>query len=284
MKNMVDSKGMTNIMEATNTTEVTNAADTQLSFEIIDFHIHPFIKSENNMCVYENTVGSTEDIKKDLTRAGISRACGSVIHRIQSDGFDEIKELNDEALLIKEQLGSFYIPGIHIHPKFVKESCEELKRMYDKGVRLVGELVPYHMGWKDYYDNNLHEIYEYIEQLGMVVSVHTQSEDTLEIAVKTFPNIAFVAAHPGEKKSLMGHLDCMKKYENYYLDLSGTGIFRYGSISYAVSEVGSDRILFGTDYPICNPKMYVEAVLYEKLKDKDYEAIFSGNARRLLKL
>jgi hypothetical protein len=30
--------------------------------------------------------------------------------------------------------------------------------------------------------------------------------------------------------------------------------------------------------------MYVEAVLYERLKDQDYEDIFSGNAKRLLKL
>lgn len=118
----------------------------------------------------------------------------------------------------------------------------------------------------------------------MVVSVHTQSEDTLEMAVKTFPDIMFVAAHPGDKNSYLRHLECMKKYENYYLDLSGTGIFRYGSISYGVSKVGNERFLFGTDYPICNPGMYVQAVLYERLKDKDYEAIFSGNARKLLKL
>ncbi len=254
------------------------------SLEIIDFHIHPFIANENNLCKYENTVKNLDDLREDLLRAGISKACGSVIHNTQGFDFDEIRRLNDEAILVKEHLGEFYVPGIHIHPRFVKESCEELERMRNKGVGLVGELVPYFMGWEDYYDSNLHEIYKCIQELGMVVSVHTQSDATLEMAVKTFPDIMFVVAHPGEENTFLRHLELMKKYDNYFLDLSGAGIFRYGMIGYGISQVGSDRFLLGTDYPICNPKMNVQAVLYEKLKDKDYEAILSGNARRLLKL
>lgn len=261
-----------------------NIENKKTPFEIIDFHIHPFYKNESNVCFYEKTVERLEDIRVDLNRAGISKACGSVIDHVKCESFNDIRELNDEALLVREKLGDFYVPGVHIHPKFVKESCEELKRMHDKGVNLVGELVPYFMCWKDYYDSSLHEIYEYIEQLGMVVSVHTQSEDTLEMAVKTFPGITFVAAHPGERNSYYRHLECMEKYENYYLDLSGTGIFRYGSIGYGVRKAGNERFLFGTDYPICNPGMYVQAVLFEKLKASDYEAIFSGNAKRLLNL
>lgn len=261
-----------------------NTSNIKTPFEIIDFHIHPFIKNENNTCFYEKTVESVEDIREDLLRAGISRACGSVIHENKGDDFNGIIKLNDEAIIIREQLGEMYIPGIHIHPKFVEESCIELKRMHEKGVRIVGELVPYYMGWNDYYDNDLHEIYKCIEKLGMVVSLHTQSQDTMEMAVKKFPKINFVVAHPGDKKTFLRHLDCMEKYENYYLDLSGTGIFRYGMLSYGVKKAGSDRFLFGTDYPICNPGMYVQAVLYEKMQDKAYEAIFSGNAKRLLAL
>lgn len=261
-----------------------NISNKKTPFEIIDFHIHPFLKSKRNVCFYEKTVNNLEDISNDLIRAGISKACGSVIDHISYESFDHIRRLNDESILIEEKLGEFYLPGIHIHPNFVDESCQELKRMHEKGVRLVGELVPYFMGWENYYDKNMHEIYEYIEQLGMVVSVHTQSEDTLEQAVKTFPGITFVAAHPGDKNSYLRHLERMRKYENYYLDLSGTGIFRYGLISHGVNKAGSDRFLFGTDYPICNPGMYVHAVLFEKLRDKDYEAIFSGNAKRIMKL
>jgi len=59
------------------------------SFEIIDFHIHPFMTNKNNTCFYEKTVETLEEISKDLLRAGISRACGSVIHEVKGNNFNE---------------------------------------------------------------------------------------------------------------------------------------------------------------------------------------------------
>lgn len=252
--------------------------------EIIDFHVHPFYNSSRNVCFYDDTVNSLDDFVSDLKRAGISGICGSVIERMEVKSFDKIKALNDEALYIRDKLNGFYIPGIHIHPAFVKESIAELERMKNAGVRLVGELVPYFMGWENYYDENMAEIYSVIDDLGMVVSLHTQQEDTIEQAVNTYPNITFVAAHPGDKASFLRHIERIKKYPNYYLDLSGTGIFRYGLIGYGVNKAGSERFIFGSDYPICNPGMYVNAVLFEKLKDEDYTNILSGNAKRILSL
>ena len=78
------------------------------------------------------------------------------------------------------------------------------------------------------------------------------------------------------------HVGRMKKFPNLYLDISGTGLFRYGLLASSVKTVGSERILFGTDYPICNPRMYVQAVLGEHVTDKEKENILYGNAKRLL--
>lgn len=252
--------------------------------EIIDFHIHPFYNKSRNVCFYDGTVGTWQELMSDLQRAGISRVCGSVIERMDVNSFDDIKALNDEALLLRDKMQGFYIPGVHIHPAYVNESIAELERMSAEGVRLVGELVPYMMGWESYYDENMHRIYEKIDELKMVVSFHTIYEESIDKAVSKFSNITFVAAHPGDKAQFLRHLERIKKYDNYYLDLSGTGIFRYGLIAYGVKEVGSERLLFGTDYPICNPSMYVNAVLFEKLSDRDYDNIFCANAKRILEL
>jgi predicted TIM-barrel fold metal-dependent hydrolase len=53
-------------------------------------------------------------------------------------------------------------------------------------------------------------------------------------------------------------------------------------LSQLVNDVGAERILFGTDYPVCNPGVYVGGVLAEKITDSAKELIFSGNAKRLL--
>lgn len=255
--------------------------------DIIDFHIHPFIDEPTNVCMYRNTVSDWKQIKRDFRKCGISKVCGSVIPKKKLEkveSFTEVKSLNDEALALRDIFNGFYIPGVHIHPNFVKESCDELERVHNKGVRLVGELVPYFMGWENYFDDNMKEIYDCIDKLNMVVSVHTMSEETLEQAVKLFPNITFVAAHPGDKNTFFRHLERIKKYPNYYLDFSGTGIFRYGLIKFGVEQVGSERFLFGTDYPICNPKMYVSCVEFENISLEDKENIFFNNAKNILKI
>ncbi|MBR1442561.1 MAG: amidohydrolase [Firmicutes bacterium] len=253
-------------------------------FEIIDFHTHPFIEKEYNFCFYDDTVNSTEDFVKDMNESGISKFCGSVIKRKDIEDFAEIRKMNDEAVKLRDMLGDKYIPGIHIHPKFLEESIKEMNRMKEKGVKLIGELVPYLMGWDSYYDESMTEIYKEAQKLGYVISIHTKYEESMENAVKNFPEITFVAAHPGDRKVLDEHIERMKKYENYYLDLSGTGMFRYGMVRKLVKSVGSERLLFGTDYPICNPHMYVQAVIFEKISDRDKENIFSGTAKKLLEI
>ena len=94
----------------------------------------------------------------------------------------------------------------------------------------------------------------------------------------------FVFAHPGEAKRVNDHIDVMLECDNVYLDLSGTGLFRYGMLKYLVERVGAERILFGSDYPICNPNMYIHAVEFEKISDSDKELIFSQNAKMLLNI
>ncbi len=252
--------------------------------KIIDFHTHPFINEENNSCFYENTV-TKNNFKEILDNAGINHICGSVIYK--TNNFEHIKKLNREALKLMEIWGDFYTPGIHIHPYYIEESINELKFMSKKGIKLVGELVPYYNGWFNYYDKNMHTIYEEIDSLNMVISIHTDEKTDmkkLEEAVKNFKNINFVAAHPQEKDKLNKHIELLNKYNNYYLDLSGKGLNRLGMIKTLVNKCSSEKILFATDYPICNPKMYVEAVLAEIVKLNDIENIMYKNAERLLNL
>lgn len=252
--------------------------------KIIDFHTHPFIYKKNNTCFYNNTV-NCDNFKEILEKCGINQICGSVIYK--TENFNDIKKLNREALKLREKWGEFYIPGIHIHPNYIDESITELSYMANKGVKLVGELVPYFNGWKNYYDSDIHPIYEEIDSLNMIVSLHTDSSvdmKLLEESVKTFKNIQFVAAHPHQKEHYNKHIELLNKYDNYNLDLSGTGLFRFGMLKNLVSLAGSEKILFGTDFPICNPKMYIEAVLFEDLKDNEIENIMFRNAERLLNI
>ncbi len=261
--------------------------------EIIDFHTHPYETMGEYSCMYKDSFYlNREEAEAELRSVGITHICGSVIEggmkreAWEEDGFSYIQKLNDRALEIAEHYNGYCTPGFHVHPDYVKESCDEIERMYKKGVQLIGELVPYMHGWKDYSSRNFAEILDVAEQYHMILSYHTVEEEADQMAqmIAEHKKLIFVAAHPGQRVGYEKHIERITRYENAYLDLSGTGLFRYGMLCHGVKKLGSERILFGTDFPITNPGMYVQAVLYEHITDKDRENIFSKNARRLLSL
>ena len=258
--------------------------------KITDFHVHPYLEQSENLCTYKDDFQLTYlEARADLEKAGITKICGSVIGKAAFDpekGFEQIQQLNARALELKALYGDFYEPGFQIHPEFVKESLETLEFMHQNGYRLIGELVPYHHGWGERYDYGCKELMEILAlagEYGFVYSYHTMDQwEQMESAIAQNPKLTFVAAHPGEKNTYMKHLEILKKYDNAYLDLSGTGIFRYGMLREGIRQVGDEKFLFGTDYPIINPGMYVQAVCFEHFSDKSRENIFYKNAERIL--
>ncbi len=61
---------------------------------------------------------------------------------------------------------------------------------------------------------------------------------TNDFGYEDAPLGGFDNAHPGEYTTFMEHLARMQKYENAYLDISGTGLFRYGMLRYGIDKVG----------------------------------------------
>lgn len=258
-----------------------------MGFEIIDFHTHPFLDEETNICNHKGFIDmSAEETVNVFQKLGVSKICGSVISvrpPEKRNSWQEVKKNNDKALKLKELYGDFYIPGFHIHPLFPEESVKEMERMNSLGVRLIGELVPYLDGWSDYSSPEFSQLLKEAGKYNMIVSLHSQGNDEMDEMVKKHKDVLFVAAHPGEYGDFIRHIERMKMSENYYLDLSGYGMFRYGMLRRAIDSFGADRIIFGSDYPTCNPGMYIGGVVLDNLiKDTEKEKIFSSNAKKIL--
>lgn len=253
--------------------------------QIIDFHTHPFIFGDDNIKRYKDTADSLDAvIWEDKLRAGINIICGAVIHVTEKTSLENMLVSNAHAIQLAKEHPDEYVPGILINPNFIAESCAEIDKARAAGTYLIGESNPRRMDFKAYSEPACIEILEYGAKFGMIACCHSTTEEERDALCKALPHMPIVYAHPGERERIEMHIERMRKNENAYLDLSGTGLFRYGMLRYLIDKVGKDRILFGTDYPICNPAMYVHGVLYEKLTDDEYEAIFYKNAKRLLKL
>jgi predicted TIM-barrel fold metal-dependent hydrolase len=251
-------------------------------FEIIDAHIHPFLSPESNTKPFDSPE-THEEFFDDLALAGISKACGSVIRRLEKPEFSAIQALNREALELRDLYPDSYIPGINVHGKFPRESCEEIEKLHrEENIRWIGELVAYLMDYSDYASENMFRIYELAQDLQLPVNIHPDSLDEIEKVCRNFPKLNIVIAHPTSGPgTIKERVAFVKKHPNAYLDLSGSGVFRYGMLAYGIKQAGKHKFIFGSDYPICNPHMMVEGVLFERLSDDEFESVFSGNFKRL---
>ena len=254
---------------------------------IFDFHTHPFVNDAGNLCAHRDVIPmSREDIRPLFDRLGVGRIAGSVLLWDRSQPiWENLAACNNIALELREYFGEFYYPGFHIHPDHPAESLAELRRFADLGFRLVGELVPYFHGWSDYSSPAFDYLLDACREHGMVVNLHAQGEDEMDAMVRKHPDVTLVMAHPGEYPDYMRHLGRMDMSENYYLDLSGTGLFRQGMLARGIREKGAERFLFGSDYPTCNPAMFVGGVTLDPLiSPEEQEKILRTNGERLLGL
>ncbi|MBR5869782.1 MAG: amidohydrolase [Clostridia bacterium] len=255
-------------------------------YKIIDFHVHP----RYDFHLTNHGVDITNDrFRDDLQANGITAACGSVIFAsMQGQPLSMyesvIKDANRAAFSCREQWGDFYYPGIHIHPAFVKTSCEEISRAHAQGILLIGELVPYMMGWQSYSCPEMLEILSYAAELDMVVSMHPTNPQDMGALAAALPHLKLVYAHLSGYGQYEHHLDLMQKYENVYFDYSAHGSDFDGLLRKTIDRVGRDRILFGTDYPGVNPASDIAAVLYEDLTTDEAECVFYKNAAQLMNL
>lgn len=266
-----------------------------MEFEVLDFHTHPFRYPADNICRYKDHCAmDPRRIPDDLRAAGIGTFCGSVIRQrkdVAADlgvgendlsWWDVIHACNQEMLELREVLGPAYLPGMMVHPDFVQESLDEMEALHARGVRLVGELVPYFHGWEDYACPGFSKILDAAQDLHMIVSLHSMGEDAMDAMARAHPGCTIVFAHPGDGEPVARHMARLKQSPNFCLDLSGTGLFRHGVLRALIDEVGADKILFGTDYPICNPYMYVGGVALDPLLSQgEKAAVLGDNARRL---
>jgi uncharacterized protein len=185
-----------------------------------------------------------------------------------------------------------------------QRDLRELADYLDNGLVCGLKLYP---GYEPFYphDKRLQVIYDLAEEFDVPVMIH--SGDTYspsgkvkyshpleidEVAVD-HPKVKFVICHLGNPWLV----DCMEvvyKNANVYADFSGLVL---GEFTEAFEDYMSDeledvisyagdpgRFLYGTDWPICDMKSYLEFVRQLELAPDAREMILYENARKLFKL
>ena len=282
---------------------------------IIDAHVHDFSSK-----IVANVTEKEEmakilclETKQAKERIGIE----NLLHRMKSCNIDSALLLPTAPASIVEKVNSQFIETTRnrkhlftagtLHPEF--ENIEkELIKLSENSIKVI-KLCSFSQGFKldsketfnlfsKIQNFNHTENYSFFIILDTFTLAHeyfdTNPENTttpklIEIIVKKFPKINFIAAHmAGLKAPFQNIKKHILKYDNLFLDTSNaTHTLSNDEFIELLKIHGPEKIVFGTDWPWFDFKKEIQIV--DSLSDKagfskaQKEMVFGYNIHNLIK-
>lgn len=121
---------------------------------------------------------------------------------------------------------------------------------------------------------------------GVPVLAHATPEECAGLSAKV-PGVSLIMAHMGNTALARGDWNraimIAEECPNVYLDISGSPIDA-GFVEEAVERVGADRLIFGSDMPLFDPRVQIAKVLDARITDSDRKLILGETISRLARL
>jgi hypothetical protein len=137
-------------------------------------------------------------------------------------------------------------------------------------------------------DRRMKSIYAFAEQRKLIVLVHTWldgdpfgSMDLFAAAARDYPGIRWILGHSGGPYGSSRAVEIAREAPNVFLDTT-LSMCPARQIEFFVHEVGSERVLFGTDNPFIDPRPQIGRVGLAEIPLRDKVNIFGKNARKCL--
>jgi len=242
---------------------------------IIDSHVH--LSFDNGDLQWFPFTRNRSDYVAYLRSLGIDRF-------LVFPGGEDVVETNRSMLRFWRRNPSLVIPAVKLDPVRPALSLAEMERARENGIVVAGEFLTYE-GRYEYRDRGFVQIVEKANELGMILVVHLEPEEEkpFERMLSRFPDTSFVIPHLwGGGDIVRDKVSMIRRHPNAYVDLSGTGVDRLGLWEYAIQTVGADRVLWGSDYPINDPAVYLARLASLRMPAGVKKRISGANIERLI--
>ena len=287
---------------------------------IVDFHTHIFPEEvRNNLDKYRKRdplfrlifggdrpymMGESkkakmigvEELIEAMDRSGVEKSvvCGFVW---SDQGL--CRDGNDYILESIQKYPDRLIGFTAIQLKDNSETVKEIERCVRLGAKGIGEIVTEAHGIDIDDEKIMKPIMEAAKSLDIPVMVHSNEtvghyylgKAKTELKqyydfILSYPDIDIILAHWGGGLLFYELMpEVAKATSRVYYDTAAS-LFLYSSKVYsiAVQIIGADKILFGTDYPLIDPKRYFKQIEGSGLSGEDKGKIYGENAKQLLRL
>ncbi|MBM3709272.1 MAG: hypothetical protein FJW61_02465 [Actinobacteria bacterium] len=256
-----------------------------MNYKIIDTHLH--LGPYGPLYVPSN---SEDNVINLLKKFNVIKAICS--HHL---GFVSVENGIEGLFKVLGKYKNFLYGYLVFNPNFSKISLEIIKK-YIGYKNIIG--VKIHPSWHQCYPNDLkyNDLWNIAEEKNFPILSHSWSTSVgnpiqrfsnpllFKNVVKNHPNLKLILAHAGGRGEYFYKvMNLLEENENLYVDFAGDVFFR-GLLKEFVSNVGSGRILFGTDLPWTDVRYHIANVLYADINERHKKNILSLNALKLFNI
>ena len=276
---------------------------------IIDFHTHifpPMVKEKRNEYVRRDPCFSllysepaarlitAEELIASMDKARIGL---SVVLNIGWASHELCVETNNYILDSVSRYPDRLIGFCSIQPAAGDAAINELERCARAGARGIGEMRSDAQGF-DLADKAIMKpVIDAMIKHHLILLTHSSeivghqytgkgniTPDILYSFIVNFPDLKLVCAHWGGGLPFYALMpEVASALSNVFFDTAATIWLYQPSIFKQVSDiVGSNKILFGSDYPLISQERIITQIQSAELSNEDKTKILGGNARRLL--
>lgn len=255
-----------------------------LGFELMH---HPWLRNledpKSSWQFSKDCVGISDaaHLSKSLDQSGINYGCVLAVEPY----------VQTEWVIRQKQSEQRIIPFLSVHPDDLqmREKVKDYVKKGCKGVKLHPVIQNFSPASK-----NVFQLIETIAEYDLPVMCHTgcfsiphlmkrgihgQIENYMAL-IKAFPKVPFIIAHMNLLRSDKA-IEAARQFENIYLETSWQTA---GNIQKALAAVGSERVVFGSDWPYAYQHTSLAVVKRACANEREFENVSWKNAQRLIKL
>jgi predicted TIM-barrel fold metal-dependent hydrolase len=280
-----------------------------MSSVIIDFHTHifpPWLRERRDEYVKSDPcfallysqakarIATAEELLAAMDEAGID---SSVVLNIGWVSHELCVKTNDYILDSVSRYSRRLVGFCAIQPRAGDAAIAEIERCAGAGAKGIGELRSDVQAFDLTDKKTMKPVVDAALKHDLILLTHSSepvgheyfgkgriTPAILYSFITAFPKLKLVCAHWGGGLPFYALMpEVARILANVFFDTAATVFLYKPEIFQQVSSIiSSDRILFGTDYPLMHQNRVIAQVQAAQLSAKDKAKILGGNARKLL--
>jgi predicted TIM-barrel fold metal-dependent hydrolase len=276
---------------------------------IIDFHTHifpPWLREKRDEYVKSDPcfsllysqpkarIATAEELLASMDEAGIDV---SIVLNAGWVSQELCVKTNDYILDSVSRYPARLVGFCVIQPRAGEAAIAEVERCAKAGAKGIGELRSDVQGFNLADRTTMKPIVDAVLKHDLIFLAHSSepvgheysgkgsiTPDILYSFITAFPNLKLVCAHWGGGLPFYALMpEVAKALANVFFDTAATVFLYKPEIFEQVSRIiGSDKVLFGTDYPLIHQNRVLTQIQSSQLPEKDKAKILGANAQKLL--